>query len=110
MYTATFTFRKRRFDDDFDRLDAAIAQAAQAIPGYLGEQAWQSSDGERVSTVYYWQSLEALHALMHHPAHLEAKAAQSRWLAGYQVVVGEVLRVYGDDGLSPVDRIRLVRE
>ena len=52
------------------------------------------------STVYYWDSLEALQGLMEHPAHLQAKAAQSQWLDGYQVVIAEVLRVYGDARLD----------
>ena len=37
---------------------------------------------------------------MRHPAHREAKARQSRWLNGYQVVVSQVLRVYGDGKLN----------
>lgn len=55
--------------------------------------------------VYYWESLEALQALIEHPRHLEAKAKQDRWLAGYQVVISQVLRIYGDsklEGLLPV--------
>jgi hypothetical protein len=50
--------------------------------------------------VYYWASLDALQALMEHPAHLEAKAAQANWLAGYQVIISEVLRTYGDAGFA----------
>ena len=37
---------------------------------------------------------------MRHPAHLEAKSKQSKWLNGYQVVVSQVLRVYGDSKLN----------
>jgi NADH:ubiquinone oxidoreductase subunit F (NADH-binding) len=36
MYTATFTFAPGEYDDEFHRLDQAIAEAARAIPGYLG--------------------------------------------------------------------------
>ncbi|MNT88263.1 hypothetical protein D3C71_1652980 [compost metagenome] len=36
---------------------------------------------------------------MQHPTHLEAKAAQAQWLNGYQVVISQVLRTYGDDKL-----------
>ena len=53
-----------------------------------------------MSNVYYWQSLEALQKLMHHPAHLKAKAAQAQWLNGYQVVIAQVLRTYGDNQLT----------
>ena len=44
MYTAPFTFAKRELDDDFHRLDQAIALAAKAIPGYLGEEAWENAE------------------------------------------------------------------
>jgi len=40
MYTSTFTFSKRDFNDAFYALDAEIAELARAIPGYLGEEAW----------------------------------------------------------------------
>ncbi len=36
---------------------------------------------------------------MTHPA-LITKASQSKWLNGYQVVISEVLRTYGDAKLS----------
>jgi hypothetical protein len=36
---------------------------------------------------------------MHHPAHLAAKQAQGRWLRGYQVVIAQVVGVYGDGGV-----------
>ena len=39
IYTATFTFAKREFDDEFHALDQAIAQLARSIPGYIGEEA-----------------------------------------------------------------------
>jgi len=96
MYSSTFIFAKKQFDDEFHRLDKAIAEAAKDIPGYLGEEAWENSDTGLVSNVYYWESLEALQALMQHPTHLEAKAAESNWLNGYQVVISQVLRSYGD--------------
>lgn len=100
MYTSTFTFAKGEYDDEFHRLDAAIAEAARATPGYLGEEAWDNTTTGQISNVYYWESLDALQALMRHPRHLEAKAAQARWLKGYQVVVAQVLRTYGDGKLA----------
>ena len=66
----------------------------------MGEESWEDTGKSLVSNVYYWQSLEALQALMQHPAHLEAKAAQAQWLNGYQVVISQVLRTYGDDKLT----------
>lgn len=100
MYTATFTFAKGEYDDDFHRLDQAIAEAARAIPGYLGEEAWENSANGLISTVYYWQTLEALQELMSHPAHLAAKARQAEWLEGYHIVIAQVIRSYGDGGIA----------
>lgn len=53
-----------------------------------------------MSITYYWESLEALEQLIRHPAHQQAKAAQSRWLDGYRVEISQVLRRYGE-GLAP---------
>lgn len=94
-YTATFIFAKKQFDDDFHRLDQAIATAARATPSHLGEKAWEDPARGLYANVYYWESLEALIR----PAHRQAKAAQSRWLDGYRAVIAQVLRKYGD-GLS----------
>lgn len=101
IHCATFIFAKKQFDDEFHRLDQTIAAAAREIPGYLGEEAWENPATGLVSNVYYWSSLEALQALMSHPAHLQAKAAQSNWLAGYRVVISTVLRTYGGGDLPP---------
>jgi heme-degrading monooxygenase HmoA len=100
MYSSTFIFATKQFDAEFHRLDQVIAAAAKATPGYLGEETWENAGTGQVSNVYYWESLEALQALMQHPAHVEAKAAQARWLAGYQVIVSQVLRSYGDGALK----------
>ncbi|MGO4391929.1 antibiotic biosynthesis monooxygenase [Variovorax sp. M-6] len=100
MYSSTFIFAKKQFDDEFHRLDQAIAEAAKSIPGYLGEETWENPATGLISNVYCWESLDALQVLMQHPRHLEAKAAQARWLDGYKVVISEVLRTYGDTGLG----------
>lgn len=105
MYSATFIFAKGHFDDEFHTLDQDIAKMARSSPGYLGEESWENPSTGLVSNVYYWKSLEALQSLIKHPRHLEAKAKQGRWLGGYQVVISQVLRVYGDsklEGLLPV--------
>ena len=80
MYTATFTFAKRQFDDAFHALDQVISATAKSLPGYLGEESW-----ENPAT-----------GLIEHPAHQAAKRDQSRWLAGYQVVIAQVVGSYGD--------------
>ncbi len=72
LCTATFTFAKKVYDDEFYRLDAEIAQAAKALPGYLGEEAWENTETGQVSNVYYWDSMDSLQQLMTHPSHLKA--------------------------------------
>lgn len=100
MYSATFIFDKKQFDEAFYQLDKAIAEVAKQTSGYIGEEAWENPETGRVSNVYYWQSMDGLHELMKHPKHLKAKAAQSNWLNGYQVVISQVLRAYGDGTIS----------
>lgn len=100
MYSATFTFAQGQYDDEFHRLDAIIAQVAQSIPGYLGEEAWENSAAGLISTVYYWDSLQALQQLMDHPEHIEAKQKQAQWINGYHVVIAQVLRSHGDGGIG----------
>lgn len=100
MYSSTFTFAKKQYDETFYRLDQAIADAAKEIPGYLGEEAWENPATGLISNVYYWDSMEALQALINHPRHLEAKASQQNWLDGYQVVIAQVIKVYGDGKLT----------
>ena len=102
-YSSTFIFAKKQYDDDFHRLDEIIATAAKGLPGYLGEESWENAATGLVSNVYYWSSLDALQALMSHPVHLQAKAAQANWLAGYRVVIAKVMRAYGGgDALAGV--------
>ena len=100
MYSATFAFAKGEYDDEFHQRDQAIAEIAKSIPGYLGEEAWENTASGLISTVYYWETLEALHQLIEHPKHLAAKQMQGRWLQGYHVTIAQVLRSYGDGGIS----------
>lgn len=106
MYSSTFIFLKKQFDEEFYALDKAIADAAKSIPGYLGEETWENPESGFVSNVYYWESLEALHELVRHPKHLQAKASQEKWLDGYQVVISQVLKTYGNTefGVLPVQK------
>jgi heme-degrading monooxygenase HmoA len=100
VISSTFIFAKKQYDEEFHRLDAQIAAVAKSIAGYLGEESWESEATGLVSNVYYWESMEALQQLMSHPIHQVAKALQSKWLDGYQVVISEVLRTYGDSKLK----------
>jgi heme-degrading monooxygenase HmoA len=89
-------------------LDEQIAQAARELPGYLGEETWENPANGLVSNVYYWETLADLQRLVQHPSHLQAKAAQSNWLAGYHVTISEVIRVYGDAQLNHILPIKSV--
>lgn len=100
IFSSTFIFAKGEYDDAFHKLDEEIAQMAKGIPGYLGEETWENAATGQISNVYYWESLESLQQLVSHPRHQEAKSRQAEWLAGYQVVISQVLRTYGDGKLS----------
>ena len=99
MYSATFIFDKKQFDEEFYKLDQAIAEIAKQSVGYLGEEAWENTETGHISNVYYWETMEGLKALMKNPKHLEAKAAQAKWLNGYQVIISQVMRAYGDGAI-----------
>ena len=99
MFSATFIFAKKQYDDQFHALDAIIADVAKSIPGYMGEENWESAATGLVSNVYYWDTLASLQLLMQHPSHLEAKQNQAKWLDGYRVEISEILRTYGDQRL-----------
>lgn len=100
MYSTTFIFATKQFDAEFHRLDQQIAAMAKQIPGYLGEETWENHEAGLTSNVYYWESQEAIQKLMQHPGHLKAKKEQANWLAGYQVVISQVVRMYGDGKLN----------
>jgi len=100
MYCSTFIFRAGQYDEEFHRLDQRIADIARAIPGYLREETWENTSAGLIQNIYYWESEEALLQLINHPAHLEAKSKQARWLDGYRVVIAQVIREYGDGGLT----------
>ncbi|MEM5368498.1 antibiotic biosynthesis monooxygenase [Paraburkholderia azotifigens] len=99
MYSSAFIFKAGQYDEEFHRLDQSIADIARAIPGYLREESWENADSGLIQNIYYWESEEALLQLINHPAHLEAKSKQTRWLDGYRVVIAKVVRQYGDDRL-----------
>lgn len=100
MYSSTFIVRAGQYDDEFHRLDQRIAEAARAIPGYLGEETWENAQSGLIQNIYYWETEQALLELIHHPSHREAKSKQSRWLDGYRVVIAKVMREYGDGALA----------
>lgn len=107
MYSATFIFRGGDFNEEFFQLDREIAEAAKNTPGYIGEESWVNNNTGLVSNIYYWETMDGLKELMSNPSHILAKAKQSEWLKGYQVVISQVLRSYGDGLIDlPIAKIR----
>ena len=72
VYTSTFIFTAKPYDDDFHRLNDEIAERARALPGFLGEESWENPE-------------TGLH---------------ERWIGPYRVVIGQVLSEYGQPGVG----------
>lgn len=109
MLSASFIFTETDLDADFFRLDAMIAEAAEATPGFLGKENWIAPDGSRKNSVYYWRDKAALQAFSRHPRHQEAKRQYEKWYGGFHVVIAEVVKSYGDgalDHITPNGRAR----
>ncbi len=69
MYSATFIFDKKQYDEAFYKLDQAIAEIARNSAGYLGEEAW---DFATISPAFIFLNRTpiALHAISAtHSAH-----------------------------------------
>jgi heme-degrading monooxygenase HmoA len=96
MFCAAFIWEPGSYDAEFHRLNDLIDQVALALPGYLGVETWQNSDGTRRCANYYWRDLETLRAFSTHPTHQEAKRQYAQWYKGYHIVISEVIRSYGD--------------
>ncbi|MGB5245981.1 MAG: DUF4188 domain-containing protein [Woeseia sp.] len=96
MFSAAFIFEPGDYDAEFHRLNDLIDAAARSNPGFIGTESWQSADGRRRNATYYWHTLESLKEFSNHVRHLEAKKQYRNWYKGYQIVVSEVIRSYGD--------------
>ena len=109
VFSISFMFRPGAYDEDFHRLDNAIAEIAKGTGGFLGSEVWVSPDGKTRNAVYYWSDLARLQDFAQALEHREAKANYSRWYDAYQVVVAEIRSVYGDGRLehvtAPIARI-----
>jgi heme-degrading monooxygenase HmoA len=109
MFSASFIWEPGVYDAEFHRLNKLIDEVARSMPGFLGVDSWQTTDGTRKNAIYYWDSLETLRKFSMHPAHLEAKRQYSRWYKGYHIVISEVVRSYGDGAfphITPNQRAR----
>lgn len=100
MFSSTFIFESKQYDEEFHRRNDSIAEYARTIPGFLGEEEWHNVKTGLHAEVYYWETREAMMQLISLPEHREAKALHDRWIGNYRVVIGKVESVYGDRKLG----------
>lgn len=100
MYSVAFIFEPGHYDETFYELDMKIAAFAESMSGFIGKEVWQSEDGKRVNSTYYWRDEDSITAFARHPKHIEAKKQYSKWYTGYQVVISKVERSYGDGKIN----------
>jgi len=88
--------------DDYElhQRDQAIVEIAQSIPGCLGEEAWENTASGLISTVYYWDSHEALRQPVEHPGQHAGGKLQGLWPEGDHVTIVHVLKRGGDGDIS----------
>ena len=77
VISAQFIFKPGTYDDEFHKLDAEIEAFVATIPGFLGAEKWVGID-----------------------AHREAKGKYKNWYDGYQIVVSEIKKSYGDGAIE----------
>lgn len=102
MYLASFIFRPGLLDDEFRRINDAVAEAARGIEGYAGEDAWSSDAAGLRMANYYWRTRDALDAFAAQAQHSAAKREQRRWYDGYHVIISKIVTTYGDGRLEHV--------
>ena len=131
MYSAQFIFKPGTYDDEFYRLDGAIEEFVNTLPGFLGVEKWSNAEGdvknhiyyfadkETLTTfsrfpdhltakggvknsIYYFADKETLKEFSRFPDHLTAKAGVQRWYDGYEVVISEAVAAYGDGKIPSI--------
>lgn len=99
VYSATFIFRIKNYDAEFDRLNTIIDEAANSNPGFLGKESWSNKEENKRSVVYYWESLESLKIFSNHPTHKKTKQNYKKWYSGYEIIISKVLKLKSDGGI-----------
>jgi len=99
VYSATFIFRIKNYDSEFEHLNGIIDEAANSNPGFLGKESWSNDEEKKRSVVYYWDSLEAVKKFSNHPDHQKAKRNYKKWYSGYEIIISEVLKLRSDNNL-----------
>ena len=100
MYCAQFIFRAGDRDEDYYRLHKAISEFCASIDGFMGVERWVATEGDLRNSSYYFETMEGIQALAAFSGHQEAKSQYKRWYEGYQIVISQVVKTYGDDGIA----------
>lgn len=102
VISAQFIFKPGTYDEEFHRLDVEIEAYVATIPGFLGVEKWISFDGQTKNSMYYFESIDAMFQLSRFDAHREAKGKYQNWYDGYQIVVSEIKKSYGDGAIETI--------
>ena len=96
MYSVAFIFEPNSYDEVFLELDAAVEKYAQSLDGFIGKESWQTADGRRRNSTYYWKNKASIKQFSAYERHIEAKRQYQKWYKGYHIVVSKVEHSYGD--------------
>ena len=102
MFQCSFMFTRIHHDEEFQRLDDAIADYARSLEGFVGSDTWFNSDSSQVNGVYFFETMEAVRTFAAFPQHRESKEKYAQWYGGYHVVIAEVQSTYGDGNFPHV--------
>ena len=91
-YAVIFTSIRTPEDKGYSSMAAAMLEAAQKQPGFLGVESAREDIG---ITVSYWDSLESITAWKKDAQHLIAqKLGREQWYASYKTRISLVERDY----------------
>ncbi len=99
VYSATFIFRIKNYDSEFEHFNEMIDDIANSNPGYLGKERWSNEEENKTAVIYYWDSQKALKKFSKHSIHQKAKQNYQKWYSGYEIIISEVLKFKSDNGL-----------
>ncbi|MCW7494112.1 hypothetical protein ND861_15805 [Leptospira sp. 2 VSF19] len=102
MISATFIFKQKTSDEEFQTLDSSIESFVENHSEYLGKDQWSDQEKGTMAVVYYFQTQKGLDALKTFSDHKKAKSHYSKWYEGYQVIIAEITNCYGDGNLDHV--------
>ncbi len=102
MISAQFIFKPGTYDEEFHLLDAEIEAYVATIPGFLGAEKWVSHDGQTKNSMYYFETMDAMFQLSRFDVHREAKGKYQNWYDGFQIVVSEIKKSYGDGAIETI--------